>query len=151
MREIKFRLINRFNKIVGYEKWYSGAWDKDKYWSAFPCWLYSTDQKSWRPEEIKHRTKDQYTGLRDKNDKEIFFRDLGKDRNGNIWRVDEIPRTAGWGVTCISDTGAHDECYPQLLCYGWIVMHDFEIIGNIYEHGHLLEGQQCTVQKQEKK
>jgi len=127
MRDIKFRLINRFNKIVGYEKWYTGVWDKDKSWSALPCWLYSTDQKSWRPEEIKHRTKDQYTGLHDKNGKEIYEGDILEYHDG---------------------TGVRDRDKVEWLIDGWycaqpmhtLFLHKYwEIIGNIYENPELLE------------
>lgn len=73
-REIRFRLRDRHNKIVGYEKWYCGKFRKDEgagfspdsgYWEASPCWLYSKDGKNWNPTPINHRFKDQFTEFTD--------------------------------------------------------------------------------------
>ena len=94
MREIKFRLRDRDNKIVGYEKWYTGVWHPDNpdegfsldsgYWEATPCWMYSTDGAKWTPNYIIHRYKDSYTGLKDKNSKEIYEGDIIKDIGGRV-------------------------------------------------------------------
>ncbi len=70
MREIKFRLI-KDSKIVGYEKWYGGSFDKENNymnyacWIAFPSWLYFEDNKKWTPDYIAHDSKEQFTGLKD--------------------------------------------------------------------------------------
>ena len=152
MREIKFRLRDRHNKIVGYEKWYVGEWffDNDAnmhpdsgYWRASPCWLYSIDNENWTPTFIPHRYKDQFTGLKDKNGKEIYEGDIvydylaqgrglvefgcfviGKDD----WGVEH--KTMGFAVRFTDTnedwTGLDNSC-------------DFEVIGNIYENQELLE------------
>lgn len=70
MRPIEFRLVLH-KKIVGYEKWYPGCIE-DGHYTAKPCWLYSKDNKRWTPTVIFHRTKDQFTGLLDKNGTKIY-------------------------------------------------------------------------------
>lgn len=72
MRKIKFRLRIK-DKIVGYEKWYEGAFSETQ--SANPCWLYSKDGKRWFPDYIYHTEKDQFTNLLDNDDKEIYAGD----------------------------------------------------------------------------
>lgn len=72
MREIKFRLIKN-NKIVGYEKWFSG--DGDDHPAG---WIYSVDGKTWDGLLILHDHKDRFAGLLDKNGKEIYEGDILK-------------------------------------------------------------------------
>ena len=75
VREIKFRL-RLDDKIVGYEKWYSGERAPDenrteeRYWRANPCWLYSEDGKYWNPTPVFHNKKDGFTDLKSQIKKE---------------------------------------------------------------------------------
>lgn len=78
----------------------------------------------------------QYTGLKDKNGKEIYEKD--HDRNGNM--IDFCERCSGYQFFQI-DVTAKDiiNCHS---CYGNFLLHDhindFEIIGNIYSNPELL-------------
>lgn len=66
-RDIKFRLRDENNKIVGYEKWRNGHW------------IYSKHQGFWTDEFIPHAEKDQFTGFHDiKDKKEIYEGDIVK-------------------------------------------------------------------------
>jgi hypothetical protein len=127
MREIKFRLRDSSDKIVGYEKWYSGCWDTlDHYWKTTPCWLYSTDNEHWTPSYICHRYKDRYTGLKAKG-KEIFEGDI---RVGTFWGDNKKIVVAN---IMIWDNGFYWEgpYFPDFV--------DTEIAGNIHENPELME------------
>ena len=140
MREIKFRLKSPINEIVGYEKWYPGCLDSKNFWQANPCWLYSTDSKFWNPSPIKHRFKDEYTGLKDKNGKEIYEGDIGKT-NGWIVEVRWNGKLCYYYVEF--SKAQFGSSYRKMLseCYLTIKPYtiDFEIIGNRFENPELLK------------
>jgi len=148
MREIKFRLRDRLHKIVGYEKWYVGHWDPDNpdegfsldsgYWEASPCWLYSTDGERWTPTFLPHRYKSQYTGLKDKNGKEIYEGDILTHHDSlytklKTWKV--IYKDASFALKHI-----HEFAHTSLNA----VPYYGEVIGNIYENPELLEAKDAN-------
>lgn len=132
MREIKFRLLNEDNKIVGYEKWYCGAYNSPSmkdYFVAIPRWLYGKDNKYWNPEFIRHVNKQQFTGLTDKNGVEIY--------EGDVFNLGDIK---------IIYVIEHEDCYfigRQIEHESTIGLKywgkEIEIIGNIYENPDLLK------------
>ena len=134
MREIKFRLRIE-NKVVGYEKWYQGNYGEIT--SADARWLYSKDNDYWNPSYIHHRVKDQFTGLKDKNGKEIYEGDIVQpttmnDGNLNLWTM--VDGKAVKKQVEIKWNEKYAEFEIQLPT------NDLEVIGNIYENPELLGG-----------
>lgn len=132
-REIKFRLRNRHNKIVGYEKWYSGSYNEDEqYYVAKPCWMYSVDGERWTPKFIEHRFKDQFTGLKDKNGKEVYEGDIiqtymKENMEGSIVIIKYLDH---------SFCQAHPDDTDSMDCVWYYI---YEVLGNIHENPELLE------------
>ena len=140
MKDLKFRLRDRFNNIAGYEKWYEGELhsyeDGTKDYIAHPCWLTSEDGDTWKARTIPHRFKDQYTGLEDKNGKEIYEGDILKSVS---------PKTGMIKVAFVCYIRRAFELAFELYDFsklsslgacGWEMS---EVIGNIYSNPELLE------------
>ncbi len=155
-RELKFRLI-RDGKIVGYEKWYPGQGKPTDVTSAEPCWLYSRNGgKTWNPTPIPHRTKDQFTGLPDKDGVDIYEGDVLEFPSGH-YETDKHECDEDCDDDCDtlyenSETWmAHPGCEivkwaednrggwhgtAHTVCTG---EYDAKIIGNIHENPELLK------------
>lgn len=132
MREIKFR-----GKRVDNGKWVYGyfAIDTDTksnyiieriYWNCEEC----SDQTLYY--EVDPETIGQYTGLKDKNDKELYEGDAIKDPDGNVL---EVVWNKGAASFELQNNISH-----FLFVQRYIDM--FEVIGNIHDNPDLLEDDQ---------
>jgi len=118
-REIKFR-----------------AWDKNS--GMFDCEIISlgTGYETWRDFEDGSPSSDilmQYTGLKDKNGKEIYEGDIVIEKKYNIHKgFCEV----FWNVDRFDLTNYNNGDYYHGYEVNWT---EVEVIGNIYENKELLE------------
>lgn len=124
MREIKFRA-----KTVTADEWVFGHY-------AFVDG-YHVIYENGRPIIIKSITLGQFTGLKDKNGKEIYEGDIICYNGG--YTTSRAKMTVKW-----MDVGFVLEAYGELWAYslGECITNTLEAIGNIYENPELLEESQ---------
>jgi len=130
MREIKFRAWDKENKEMIYpsnEITLSGEFNGEQYEQVVPAWSYS---------ETSERIFMQYTGLKDKNGREIFESDILRLKR----KIEGYPKnpivswaSGRWGLQNQKGNknfeihgSLFDEDNPEIL-------DECEIIGNIYE------------------
>ena len=140
MREIKFRYVNIDRNSVAngngrYKMWYFTLDDiqihSDK-WLAM-C-DYNQNTNATRGEAWETISRDLYTGLRDKNGKEVYGGDVYKYENGDTYKV----VFSGGGFTGQEVPDEFDSGDFELSG----INNDYaEVIGNIYENPELLESE----------
>ena len=118
MREIKFRAWDTINKKFIID-------DEDDGFVVTPDGSIQTWNKNAETYMSSDRGRGaillQYTGLKDKNSKEIYEGDIVKTKNKRIFEI-EIPYI-----------------YFEIADGCWNTEIDFRVIGNIYENPELLE------------
>ena len=133
MRKIKFRLIKN-NEVVGYEE-HRLVGDGIHPKQIFIYHSRTGHPMSWKEltlcpgEYLKHDTKDQFTGLHDKNGKEIYEGDILESYCSECSKGrQDVVRFVSNGFWC----GTDDDL--------WMPNSEYcEIIGNIHENPELLE------------
>lgn len=122
-REIKFRAWNKKDKVMvdvaAMNFGPSGFWSLIEY--AYDAELQLADNYELM----------QYTGLKDKNGREIYEGDIVKNEYGKVMEVQYDPRSAAFGV---------GDYYFGTIGSGKIL----EVIGNIYEDGGLGDNKNST-------
>ncbi|KZR60416.1 YopX family protein [Pseudobacillus badius] len=125
MREIKFR-----GKSITSGKWFYGSLinDKDR------RWIY-IQEKHWNLGvfdnfDVDPETVGQYTGLKDKNGKEIYEGDILQDK--------ELP-TVKIQVQYNDQKGMFEDKIDGFSLWDSMKNYDFEVVGNIHENPELLE------------
>ena len=120
-REIKFRAWNKKDKVMvdvaAMNFGPSGFWSLIE--DAYDAELQLADSYELM----------QYTGLKDKNGREIYEGDIVKNEYGKVMEVNYDPRSAAFGV---------GDYYFGTIGSGKTL----EVIGNIFDNPELLEGKQ---------
>ncbi len=119
MREIKFRA-----KMIDDSSWVSGG----GVWTFERCTALFGEDENGNPvvHSINPETVGQFTGLLDKNGKEIYEGDVLHQDNYSDWVV--VWENAGFHIYNVCNPGNY---WPHLKS-------GREVIGNIYEHPELL-------------
>lgn len=120
-REIKFRAWNKKDKVMvdvaAINFGPSGLWSL----------IEDADDAELQLEDNYELM--QYTGLKDKNGREIYEGDIVKNEYGKVMEVQYDPRSAAFGV---------GDYYFGTIGSGKTL----EVIGNIFDNPELLEGKQ---------
>lgn len=142
-REIKFRAWDNHYKYMNYKILVGiyGDWEKvkdDKNYTSCSMWIEpkNVDYKCephWSNFEPYHKDIKlmQYTGLKDKNGVEIYEGDIVKDAWGILMVVKYI--NTGFYLCRKNINGQYTKVS------NWRNLNTKEVIGNIFENGHLLK------------
>ena len=123
MREIKFRAWDKVCREMFYN---SELANGDMMVICLDGEIQLSDDDTYKPDDFILM---QYTGLKDKNGKEIYERDITKDPDGNAF---EVIWNKGAASFELQNKTSH-----FLFVQRYIDM--FEVIGNTYENPDLLE------------
>lgn len=88
--------------------------------------------EEFKKDELENIVISEYTGIKDKNDKEIYEGDIIKDKLGRIYKVFWHGSFAGFCYEFKNQLGKKDFKLLHLAYF------NIEVIGNIYENSELL-------------
>jgi len=132
MKEIKFRAWDKKRKIMTNEKEYSislyvdGSYSVEKYDDRD-----SSGKKHWHVEKSENFILMQYTGLKDKNGKEIYEGDILKGKVKFIVEYHVGAFCGKWKTKSVKK--------PMRYIELWKIYDRIEVIGNVYENPELLK------------
>lgn len=118
-REIKFRAWDKERKVM------------ENCISINPFFVSDCDRRTWKHNEVELM---QYTGLKDKNGKEIYEGDICNCREYECFgKVEWNNEEAGFYFCVVLEGGGFEE--EHLYDYA----DELEVIGNVFEDGDLLD------------
>jgi len=135
MREIKFR-----GRSTHSDDWCYGSFvnnPDEPTICGFDIW--ADGDSDWREEKVEPHTVGQYTGLCDKNGKEIYEGDIIRTYGS---KGDEIKHTVEYSdkeaMFCTKLIGA--DMLGGSITQRWLDEFEFEVIGNVHDNPQLLKG-----------
>lgn len=137
MREIKFRIFDKHKKYM--HKVDSLFLDE----KMFRVIDYKNEHDVFSYDTEYFSEPMQYTGLKDKNGKEIYEGDIVKKRNGN-YKLGKV--AFDFGMFCFKSIGcgiyANSDIFEAIHSLHYVEfdeINNYEVIGNIYENPELLK------------
>lgn len=125
MREIKFRAWDKERKVMlpPVDVWSFGIDSVEK-----KCWSDSHQRLYWINDDV---TLMQYTGLKDKNGKEIYEGDIVR----SVHPDNETDTTTDTKIMTVTDIRGDYQCLSSEIPFTWD--NRLEVIGNVYQNPEL--------------